>query len=127
MQRIIMCSARRDSAPPQSTVYGGLPFDLHVHFCSFPGHHDTTWPPTAETLVVLHGVKHAERTLWAGFTTVATISTITAIRAHCRCGTPRDRAWPSMHAPTREAIRLAFVAGADTIEHGWPLDDELIE
>lgn len=32
-----------------------------------------------------------------------------------------------VHATTREAIRLAVECGADTIEHGWPLDDELIQ
>jgi imidazolonepropionase-like amidohydrolase len=32
-----------------------------------------------------------------------------------------------IHATTREAISLAIEAGADTIEHGWPLDDELID
>ncbi|HZQ06184.1 MAG TPA: amidohydrolase family protein [Anaerolineae bacterium] len=32
-----------------------------------------------------------------------------------------------VHASTRAAIKLALDAGADTIEHGWPLDDELIE
>ncbi len=32
-----------------------------------------------------------------------------------------------VHASTRDAIKLALDAGADTIEHGWPLDDELIE
>jgi imidazolonepropionase-like amidohydrolase len=33
----------------------------------------------------------------------------------------------AVHASTREAIKLGILAGADTIEHGWPLDDELIE
>jgi imidazolonepropionase-like amidohydrolase len=32
-----------------------------------------------------------------------------------------------VHATTPEAIRIAVEAGAETIEHGWPLDDELIE
>jgi imidazolonepropionase-like amidohydrolase len=32
-----------------------------------------------------------------------------------------------VHATTRDAIALAVNAGADTVEHGWPLDDELIE
>jgi imidazolonepropionase-like amidohydrolase len=32
-----------------------------------------------------------------------------------------------VHATTRDAIKLALVAGADTIEHGWPLDKELID
>ena len=32
-----------------------------------------------------------------------------------------------IHATTPEAIRRAVVCGVDTIEHGWPLDDELIE
>jgi imidazolonepropionase-like amidohydrolase len=32
-----------------------------------------------------------------------------------------------VHATTPEAIRLAVRCGADTIEHGWPLDDELIQ
>ncbi len=32
-----------------------------------------------------------------------------------------------IHATTHDAIKLALEAGADTIEHGWPLDDELIE
>lgn len=32
-----------------------------------------------------------------------------------------------VHATTREAILRAVECGADTIEHGWPLDDELIE
>ncbi len=32
-----------------------------------------------------------------------------------------------VHASTHDAIKLALQAGADTIEHGWPLDDELIE
>jgi imidazolonepropionase-like amidohydrolase len=31
-----------------------------------------------------------------------------------------------VHATTPEAIKIAVEAGADTIEHGWPLDDELI-
>jgi len=30
------------------------------------------------------------------------------------------------HASTRDAVRLAVDAGVDTVEHGWPLDDELI-
>lgn len=32
-----------------------------------------------------------------------------------------------VHATTHEAIALAVRCGADTIEHGWPLDDELIQ
>jgi imidazolonepropionase-like amidohydrolase len=32
-----------------------------------------------------------------------------------------------IHATTPEAIRRAVVCGVDTIEHGWPLDDELIQ
>jgi imidazolonepropionase-like amidohydrolase len=32
-----------------------------------------------------------------------------------------------VHATTHDAIKIALDAGADTIEHGWPLDDELIE
>jgi imidazolonepropionase-like amidohydrolase len=32
-----------------------------------------------------------------------------------------------IHATTREAIYRAVLCGADTIEHGWPLDDELIQ
>jgi imidazolonepropionase-like amidohydrolase len=32
-----------------------------------------------------------------------------------------------VHATTPDAIKRALVAGADTIEHGWPLDEELID
>jgi len=32
-----------------------------------------------------------------------------------------------VHATTSDAIMLAVKAGADTIEHGWPLTDEIIE
>jgi imidazolonepropionase-like amidohydrolase len=32
-----------------------------------------------------------------------------------------------VHATTPDAIKRALVAGADTIEHGWPLDQELID
>lgn len=32
-----------------------------------------------------------------------------------------------IHATTHEAIRLAVACGADTIEHAWPLNDELIQ
>jgi imidazolonepropionase-like amidohydrolase len=32
-----------------------------------------------------------------------------------------------IHATTREAIHRAVVCGVDTVEHGWPLDDELIQ
>jgi imidazolonepropionase-like amidohydrolase len=32
-----------------------------------------------------------------------------------------------VHTSTREGIKLAVDAGVDTVEHGWPLDDELIE
>ena len=32
-----------------------------------------------------------------------------------------------VHATTEEAIRLAVEAGVDTIEHGWPLADDVIE
>jgi imidazolonepropionase-like amidohydrolase len=32
-----------------------------------------------------------------------------------------------IHCSTRAAIKLALESGADTVEHGWPLDDELIE
>lgn len=31
-----------------------------------------------------------------------------------------------IHATTPEAIRRAVICGVDTVEHGWPLDDELI-
>jgi imidazolonepropionase-like amidohydrolase len=31
-----------------------------------------------------------------------------------------------VHTSTREGIKLALDAGVDTVEHGWPLDDELI-
>jgi imidazolonepropionase-like amidohydrolase len=32
-----------------------------------------------------------------------------------------------VHTSTRDGIKLAVDAGVDTVEHGWPLDDELIE
>jgi imidazolonepropionase-like amidohydrolase len=204
------------------TVLPGL-MDLHVHLCSFFGHRGTAWPPTADALLALHGARHAELAIRAGFTTVrdafnhhganaclslrdatrtgltlgprilaAGFAGITGTQTDMRIpplvkrpyGYSADGPWAlrtrvrecmrdgydwiktftsggrspgeqeedvfytnhtreemqaiadethvfgarlAVHATTRAAIELAVVAGADTIEHGWPLDDELIE